>query len=729
MKRLLFLIFFAGFLGLALYASALSIFDIEFPIPELGNCADKAECKAYCDNPAHGEACLAFAKKYGLADEATVKRAEAAEEGGPGGCKGAQECRAYCEDSSHEDECIDFAVAKGFMTKEDAERIRKPGPGGCRARQCEQYCSDPAHENECFDYAVANGLIPPEEAARIKEFKSKFGETRTGPGGCKSEEDCRNYCNDPEHINECLAFAEDHGFVSKEESARLKKAGLTKGPGGCRGEEECRAYCEEPSHQNECISFAEENGFMTKEEAERAKKFAGKTGPGGCKGNQCRDFCENPDNAESCLEFAAKEGLMPPQELERARKFMKASQGGGPGGCRGAQCRDYCEDSAHRDECFSFAKGQGLLSQEDEKEFEVGLKIQKKMEESGGPGGCRSEEDCRSYCSDPSKVEECVAFGATHGGIPEEQVRMMLKDFQQNRFEAHGDFGPPQDFQRFEQESFGRFQEFNQLEEQFRGQGFPGGPPGGFPGGPGGFPGGPGGGFGGPGGGGAFAGPGGCTSPQECIKYCIEHKEECFGGGPSGGGPGRGGPQGGGFGPPQLRSNLIMQFENKDLPEDFEQKSEEERRSFFHQRFNEEHGFPGQGNFEQFPGRPGQFEGSREFPGGSGEFPGQQPGEQQPGGQQFQQQFPSSGTFGSPPPPTGGTFEQHFLSPSDGTFGSPPPPTETFESQPPPSGGTFSPPPPEGGTIQPPPPPPPSGRAPQKSFFASFLEAFGGLVR
>ena len=154
-----------------------SIFDIEYPIPELEGCTDRLSCKTYCEDSAHADACLSFAKKDGLVDETAVKKSEAAKQGGPGGCKGADECRNYCDDPSHENECVEFAVKNGFMSSEEAERIRKPGPGGCRGRACQTYCADPAHEEECFEYAASNGLIPKEEAEKIREFKDKFKKT------------------------------------------------------------------------------------------------------------------------------------------------------------------------------------------------------------------------------------------------------------------------------------------------------------------------------------------------------------------------------------------------------------------------------------------------------------------------------------------------------------------------------------------------------------------------
>ena len=501
-KQTLFL-FIAAIALLASFGYAVdaaSVFDIEFPIAELGGCADKNACKAYCDDSAHGGECRAFAQKYGLVDQKTVAKAEALETaGGPGGCKGVDECKTYCDDPGHENECVEYAVAKGFMTREEANRILKPGPGGCRGRTCQQYCADPAHEEECFEFAAANGFISKSEAKKIREFKKKFEQ---GPGGCRGEQECRTYCDDPAHIDECVSFGEEHGFIDKEQ-ARIVKKTIGKGPGGCKGADECRAYCEDLSHQSACIDFAVENDLMTLDEAQRARKLAGKTGPGGCRGDQCRDFCDQPGNEEACLEFAEREGVIPKEELARAKKFMAASREGGPGGCRGIQCRDYCEDAAHRDECFGFAKNQGLITKEEERQFEAGSKIEEVVKTSGGPGGCRSDDECQAYCTDPSHVEECVAFGATHGGVPPEAAREMLKQFTERRFEARGgvgEFGHQgfDDFSRFEGDAQKRFEEFRVLEEQFRGKGFPGGGPGGFPGAgefqgaPGEFPGGPG---------------------------------------------------------------------------------------------------------------------------------------------------------------------------------------------------------------------------------------------
>ncbi len=649
--------------GVVSAVSAASVFDITFPVSELENCADKNACKAYCDELSHADACAAFAKKYGIGDARATEQAAALPNIGPGGCTSTSACKKYCDQTDHFDECIEFAESNGLLNKKEIQQARKAitkGPGGCTGiEECKQYCSEEANHLACVEYAHREGQISDSDYKAIKDIKEQGG-----PGGCKGNKECHEYCQNEDHIDECLSFSESHGFISQDDAVTIRKAGFGgAGPGGCKGNDACRAYCEVPEHQNECIDFGEKKGFMSKEEASRARKFAGKTGPGGCRGDQCRNFCENPANADVCLEHAEREGLIPKEEVERARKFLKTTQeGGGPGGCKNPQeCRTYCQDKTHEQECFEFGRKQGFIRPEEEKKFKAGMDIRKKVEQNGGPGGCKGDDECRIYCTEPSHTEECIAFAAAHGGIDADQARMMLQEFTTGKFsEGHGDSF--EDFQRHHEDTAMRFNEFKQLEEQFRGgedgPGFSGGPRFGPP--PGRFPGqqpGQGGGFGVNFGAGQqnFVGPGGCTGPAECIKYCSEHREECFSGGPQHddsrrdagsreenheddgrdddgrddnqprdfpqfgrpqfGRPQFGRPQfGQRFGGesedhsmPQLRGNIVHEFKSEDLPQGFEGRTMEERQQFFREKFEQFKGEEG-----AFPGRPSQgFPGDR----------------------------------------------------------------------------------------------------------------------
>ena len=50
--------------------------EISYPVAEVGNCADKAACKTYCDEPANIDACLSFAEKNNLMSKEEIKVAK-----------------------------------------------------------------------------------------------------------------------------------------------------------------------------------------------------------------------------------------------------------------------------------------------------------------------------------------------------------------------------------------------------------------------------------------------------------------------------------------------------------------------------------------------------------------------------------------------------------------------------------------------------------------------------
>ncbi len=340
-------------------------------------------------------------------------------------------------------------------------------------------------------------------------------------GNCESQSTCKVYCDEPANQDACQTFAESKGLVKKTERPRVDEE--KRGPGGCKNATECRAYCDDEANFDECMNFAEKEGFMTKEEIARARKFRNQTGPGGCKGEACKNYCDEPGHEEECLAFAEKEGLIPKEEIARARKFLNASKDGGPGGCRGRQCENYCNDPAHRDECFEFAKKQGLIDEKEIENIERGKKLEEKVKEAGGPGGCKDEKSCMEYCKDPAHVEECLGFASAHGGMDRDTAERMLKQFVDDgeRFGPRP-VGRPGEFQPQRggiEERLRKFEDFEKMEKEFRGEReFPDRPREPQEGSPsdGERPGVP-----------YRTGPGGCKTPDECMKYCFEHRDEC----------------------------------------------------------------------------------------------------------------------------------------------------------------------------------------------------------
>lgn len=344
MKKYFFTLSFLTVLAIGAVVLA-SVEDIQYPVKELGNCATEEACKTYCDKSENIEVCISFAEKNNLMSQEELGRAKkfiAAGAEGPGGCTGKDSCEEYCNDISHIDECIAFAEANNLIPPDElgeAKKVQaairrgaKPPPCGNK-KQCDVYCSEPEHMEECVTFAIEAGFMSEQEK---QDAQKMLQAVRRGvkPPSCQGKEACDEYCGNPENMEICMTFAMEAGFMSEEEKQDVQKMlqALKKGikPPACNGKEECDTYCAEESHFEECLNFAEAAGFMTPEEAEMARKTGGK-GPGGCKEKEeCEAFCNDPANQETCFNFAKEHGLIPEEELQKMeegkQQFQQAMQ-------------------------------------------------------------------------------------------------------------------------------------------------------------------------------------------------------------------------------------------------------------------------------------------------------------------------------------------------------------------------------------------------------------------
>ena len=155
--------------------------NIQYPIPELGNCKSKTDCKVFCDDSKNLDACLFFAKQRNLMSSeelANVKKFKENGMVGPGGCKGQVACDQYCGDSIHMEECVTFAQKNGMMSDQqllESEKVLtaiKNGikPPACSGpKQCDTYCGNPEHMEECMTFTVAAGLVPDNQKAQMQK--------------------------------------------------------------------------------------------------------------------------------------------------------------------------------------------------------------------------------------------------------------------------------------------------------------------------------------------------------------------------------------------------------------------------------------------------------------------------------------------------------------------------------------------------------------------------------
>ena len=249
---------------------------------------------------------------------------------GPGGCTSQESCESYCNDIAHIDECIAFGEENDLIPPEELEEAKKVQealkkgaklPGGCRSKAaCDSYCGDPTHFEECITFAEAAGFIPENE---LEEARKVLQAIKNGaiPPPCRGKDECDRYCSEPANFEVCLPFAEAAGLIDPDELEEAKQAlqAIKKGvkPPKCRGRAECDEYCREPEHLEECLTFAEAAGFISKEEAEMARKTGG-AGPGGCRGrDECDEYCADPAHGEECFNFAKEHGLLSEEDLER----------------------------------------------------------------------------------------------------------------------------------------------------------------------------------------------------------------------------------------------------------------------------------------------------------------------------------------------------------------------------------------------------------------------------
>jgi len=289
--------------------------------------------------------------------------------------------------------------------------------GNCGSqKECEAYCDNSENMIACLDYAEQNNLMTPEEIAEARKIAPLIvnGET---PGKCKSEQECDDYCNKDENLQECVNFAVKIGKVSAEEAETIRKTG-GKGPGGCRGKEVCEEYCKQDANKEECINFAVEHGLMTQEEAVLVRKGGFGPGPGGCKGKQeCDDYCNMKENQIECLKFGKEHGFIDAEEADMAIEA---------GGTDRETVDAFCNKNAQNwERCTALWVKKGDMTQE-ERDKSVVYRTTRLGNCEIGDKECMSE-----YCNDNNHIEECWKFELAVGMITQEQYDTLMKERQE----------------------------------------------------------------------------------------------------------------------------------------------------------------------------------------------------------------------------------------------------------------------------------------------------------
>lgn len=411
--------------------------------------------------------------------------------------------------------------------------------GNCDSKEnCKNFCDLEENRAVCIDYAERAKLFKAEEAERMRDqqaFEEKLHTLGDSPGGCISPRECDAYCRVEANLKECLDFGVKFGRMNQDEANKILEKSQRGGPGGCKSGDECKNYCRKSEHEDECLSFAksegdiseddvlllkkarqvekrlresgpEEEGF-NKEKAEEVLQAQG--GPGGCKDTEeCQKYCMDMSHLEECMQFAISNDLATPQMIEFMKRMINLGASG-PGGCKTRQeCQSYCDDDEHREECNEYAEKQGLITAEERELMRRQAEILDKSDKGKftGPNGCTTVQACDEVCTDLSRIEECIDFARQTGKLSPAVIQKMMGQSQEAK----------EKLMEMERER-AKFIEGGDGMSDFvprSDYGFPEGEEGNFMMGP-------------PQ---DQAGPGGCQTPEECQSFCQNNPQACGGG-------------------------------------------------------------------------------------------------------------------------------------------------------------------------------------------------------
>jgi len=263
-----------------------------------------------------------------------------------GGCKDEVACRKYCDQPPNFSACFKFAKEYNLLEgpvanvkQEDVEQFakvlgEKGGPGGCNTQSgCEDFCNNARNIRTCIGFAEENNLIPAHALDEVRKVKAALDRGIRLPDGCTNKDTCEKTCREPADkatAKQCFAFAKDAGLLPPEfdeqKTEQMFKL-IDNGEINFREMKQCEKLGEDGEVDetilNKCLDLGEKLGFMKAEEKDIAKKMMREGGPGGCRGRACKNFCEKEENQETCIAFAESHPeLIPPEDRGRMRESL-----------------------------------------------------------------------------------------------------------------------------------------------------------------------------------------------------------------------------------------------------------------------------------------------------------------------------------------------------------------------------------------------------------------------
>ncbi|MFA6524577.1 MAG: hypothetical protein WC264_03410 [Candidatus Paceibacterota bacterium] len=503
-----------------------SLNDIQYPIPELGNCKSKNDCKTFCDDSKNIDACLTFAEQRNLMSSEEISNAKKFKDDGmvgPGSCKGQTECEQYCENSTHLEECITFAQKNGLMSDKELKDSQKVltaikngiKPPSCSGpKKCDAYCSNPKHMEECMTFSLAADMVPDNQKEQMQKTldvikkgikppacqpnppSDQLGQSEQTDQSSNGLPACDEYCGT--HMEECMTFSLAADMVPDNQKEQMQKmlSVLKQGikPPACQPNP--------PDQSGNAGGPNEGQGFNpgsgVNDNGPDLKNNSSQPNQSGQGLQACDQYCADSTHVEECVKFSVAIGNMTEQQAQMSLK----TGGKGPGGCMGKDaCDTFCNNPDNQETCFNFAKDNGMISEED---------LQRMQNNQPGQGGSMKPGQNQN---NQGQINEQIQPWADMCKPDENGNPTELACVDENgKFIASAKVGSDKEpiCPTGSTAKCGNYQQNNQQRQ----------PEDKFQPGPGNIN------FGGqqmP----QQSGPGGCKGPEECNTYCESHQEEC----------------------------------------------------------------------------------------------------------------------------------------------------------------------------------------------------------
>lgn len=137
--------------------------------------------------------------------------------------------------------------------------------------------------------------------------------------------------------------------------------------------------------------------------------------------NACKAYCGKQENYAVCADFGEKNNLISKEDAAKAKEFADVLKGEGPGGCKDQKsCESYCNDISRINECVTFAEKHNFLTGD---QLAEAKKVADAIKQGAVlPGGCKDKASCDNYCKDTAHIDECFAFAKKAGFISPEEA-------------------------------------------------------------------------------------------------------------------------------------------------------------------------------------------------------------------------------------------------------------------------------------------------------------------